>query len=308
MMRLLSWIPENKLCHSPLNMNENAIDYIKQNGIIISIGLISFNPGAICFLNNPKYVYYSSLAKNHNAIQIIKKHIHSFSKFELSQLSANSNALHLLTLENINWKIICQNTNPRAIELIKENIDNKSLLITELCWERLSENPGAIDFILEYPEQIIWPLLCKNPHPKALQMIKQKLKEEYMDQIKRNMTEAEIIEYRRKIEYDQPKDKIIISKLCNNTNPDVLEILESRKENINWNILCLNPIAIKMLEQNQDRIKWYWLSFNHSIFEYDYDIMAKERMTLLREELMMKTLHPSRIEKWLDAGLSIDDL
>jgi hypothetical protein len=139
-------------------------------------------------------------------------------------------------------------------------------------------------------------------------MIKQKLKEEYMDQIKRNMTEAEIIEYRRKIEYDQPKDKIIISKLCHNTNPDVLEILESRKENINWNILCLNPIAIKMLEQNQDRINWYWLSINPSIFQYDYDTMAKGRMTLLREELMMKTLHPSRIEKWLEAGLSIDDL
>jgi hypothetical protein len=63
-----------------------------------------------------------------------------------------------------------------------------------------------------------------------------------------------------------------------------------------------------MLQQNQDKINWYWLSFNPSIFEYDYDTMAKERMTLLREELMMKTLHPSRIEKWLDAGMSIDDL
>ena len=36
--------------------------------------------------------------------------------------------------------------------------------------------------------------------------------------------------------------------------------------------------------------------------------MAKQRMDLLREELMMKTLHPSKIEKWLEAGLSIEDI
>ena len=47
---------------------------------------------------------------------------------------------------------------------------------------------------------------------------------------------------------------------------------------------------------------------NPEIFEIDYEAMAKLRMDFLREELMMKTLHPSKIEKWLEAGLSIDDL
>jgi hypothetical protein len=36
--------------------------------------------------------------------------------------------------------------------------------------------------------------------------------------------------------------------------------------------------------------------------------MSEQRMSLLSEELMIKTLHPSRIQKWLDLGMNIDDL
>jgi hypothetical protein len=36
--------------------------------------------------------------------------------------------------------------------------------------------------------------------------------------------------------------------------------------------------------------------------------MAKERMHILREELMMKALHPSRIERLIELGCDIDDL
>jgi len=35
----------------------------------------------------------------------------------------------------------------------------------------------------------------------------------------------------------------------------------------------------------------------------------KERMrTTIAEELMMKTWHPTKIEKWLDMGLDLEDL
>jgi hypothetical protein len=36
--------------------------------------------------------------------------------------------------------------------------------------------------------------------------------------------------------------------------------------------------------------------------------MSKERTSILLEELMQKTLHPKRIERLLQMGLSIDDL
>jgi hypothetical protein len=45
---------------------------------------------------------------------------------------------------------------------------------------------------------------------------------------------------------------------------------------------------------------------NPNIFELNYDFL-KRRMDILREELMMKAWHPSRIEKWLDAGMDLED-
>jgi hypothetical protein len=30
-------------------------------------------------------------------------------------------------------------------------------------------------------------------------------------------------------------------------------------------------------------------------------------MDIIREELMMKAWHPSRVEKWLDAGMEMED-
>jgi hypothetical protein len=42
--------------------------------------------------------------------------------------------------------------------------------------------------------------------------------------------------------------------------------------------------------------------------EFNYKKVATKRMNILREDLMMKALHPKRIEKWLEQGLDIDDL
>jgi hypothetical protein len=51
------------------------------------------------------------------------------------------------------------------------------------------------------------------------------------------------------------------------------------------------------------------LSYNPSIFDYYYDYDAlKERCLIYKEELIQKSFHPSRIQKYLDMGISIDDL
>jgi hypothetical protein len=49
------------------------------------------------------------------------------------------------------------------------------------------------------------------------------------------------------------------------------------------------------------------LSSNPSIFGYDYEAL-KERCHIYKEELIQITMHPSRIQKYLDMGISIDDL
>ena len=48
---------------------------------------------------------------------------------------------------------------------------------------------------------------------------------------------------------------------------------------------------------------------NPNIFEPHYDYLKiKKRTHIYAEELFMKTLHPSRIQKLLDMGVDIDDL
>jgi len=44
-----------------------------------------------------------------------------------------------------------------------------------------------------------------------------------------------------------------------------------------------------------------------SKFELDYDAL-KKRCAIYKEELMQVALHPSRIQKILDSGISFDEL
>ena len=101
-------------------------------------------------------------------------------------------------------------------------------------------------------------------------------------------------------------EKINWCSLC--SNPSAMDLIHKNKDKICWSCLSVNPNAIELLKEKQIGINWTLLSSNTSIFDYDYQQMAKERTFILEEDLLMKTLHPKRIEAWLAAGLSIDDL
>jgi hypothetical protein len=62
------------------------------------------------------------------------------------------------------------------------------------------------------------------------------------------------------------------------------------------------------LEKNQDKINWKLFSRNPSIFQniLNYEFL-KERMDVIREELLMKCMHPARLHRWLDMEGYIDD-
>ena len=88
-----------------------------------------------------------------------------------------------------------------------------------------------------------------------------------------------------------------------------MDILEKNlHKDICWVGLSQNKNAIHLLEQNQHKINWAQLSTNPAIFDYPYSKLALQRTNILREQLMMKTLHPTRILYWLENGLDIDDL
>jgi hypothetical protein len=90
-------------------------------------------------------------------------------------------------------------------------------------------------------------------------------------------------------------DKIIFRFVC--SNPSAIHLIEKNMDQIDWKYLSLNPSAIHILQQNQDKIVWCNLSKNPGIFELDYDFL-KRRMNIVRDELLIKTWHFDRFEKW----------
>ena len=125
------------------------------------------------------------------------------------------------------------------------------------------------------------------------------------------------------------KQWVKIDWFCLSLNPNAIHLLEKNPDKINWCHLSSNPNAIHLLEKNPDKIVWDWLSYNSnaihlleknldkinwhklsanpSIFELDYETL-KERCLIYSEELIQKAFHPSRIQKYLDMGISIDEL
>ena len=92
------------------------------------------------------------------------------------------------------------------------------------------------------------------------------------------------------------------------SNPNAIYLLEKNIDKVSWYNLSLNPNAIHLLEKNRDKINWDLFSKNPSIFQkiINYKFI-KERMDVIREELIMKCMHPSRLHRWLEMGGDIDD-
>ena len=85
-MKLLYWIPFEKLQWDELSRNPNAIHLLEQNLEKIHWWGLSKNPGAIHLLEaNPEKIYWCQLTKNPNAIHIIKKNPEKFEWWWLSQ-------------------------------------------------------------------------------------------------------------------------------------------------------------------------------------------------------------------------------
>jgi uncharacterized protein YicC (UPF0701 family) len=89
-------------------------------------------------------------------------------------------------------------------------------------------------------------------------------------------------------------------------NENAINILEKNLDKVNWNCLSHNKNAINILEKNLDKVNWNSLSENRNIFELDL-IFLKQRMDIIREELMIKVYHPLRFKKYLDIGYDIAD-
>ena len=236
-------------------------------------GFCSSNPNAIDFLSlpeNKKYIDYSQLSKNTNskALELIKEEIRINPNniyIDWRALSANPNAIDILEVNRnkIKWYSLCYNTNPKAIQILKDNQLEKDNGDDDIYWDNLCLNTSdeAIDFLKENYRYIEWDILSVNTNPKAIALLIKKESEEF---------DLEDREFNRL----EDKEKISWKRLSG--NPNAISLLEKKWEEekellrndikqynilkkqyyiIDWDVLSGNPNAIDLLRDKIEEEK-----------------------------------------------------
>jgi hypothetical protein len=286
MLTLLPWIDKSKLVPYALCINPQAIDYLLLNPKLIKFEYISYNCNAYNFLMNDKdRINIWNFALNTN------KNVEGFIRILVNELAFNKVSGNKLILYNnlLPWDHICQN--PIMMNIINENPD-------KIRWGSLSKNKAAVSILKKNFDKIQWSEFCLNTSPEAIEIIKANPDKIDWTSLSANPSAIEYLE--------ENMDKINYWGLS--WNSAAIHIIEKNMSRVTWIGLSANPSAIHLLKQNPDKIDWLQFSTNTSIFEYDYQSLSIKRTSIILEELMMKTLHPKRIEYWLNNGMNIDDL
>jgi hypothetical protein len=283
-----------------LSSNINEIEYLKNHPEEIDFYELSGNVNAIEILEkNIDKINYSNLCmKNYNAYPIFTKNLN---KLNWVMLSENKNAILLISndLDNLTWEIIDskliyfeKNFSKNSNEYYSENLNfKKDIFIKSFS---LNENKNVLKLLEERPELIEWENIVKNPM--AIHIIE------------KNWNEIELY---------------LFERLC--ANPNAMHLILKHidefliKEQLEGNEpddfirsfllyhLSTNSSAINYLEKNQNKIIPLGLYKNPAIFEYDYEKMANN-ISIFKEELIQKAMHPYRIKKLLDNDISNSDL
>jgi hypothetical protein len=186
----------NALCGNPKAIEILNIEY-KKNPNNLDWNALCGNPKAIEILNieykkNPNNIVWNALCGNPKAFRILNiEYKKNSDNLDWDVLCGNPGAINILINEGeyskkINWSSLSGNTDPNAIELLK----NKSVSVDPMWkrlninWDILSGNPNAIELIIkrlkieklneyntswrpEGPEgserYINWKLLSANP-------------------------------------------------------------------------------------------------------------------------------------------------
>jgi hypothetical protein len=242
-------------------------------------------------------------------------------------LSSNPSAVYLLQKypDIIDSNELVKNTNPLVMDIMK----NRKYIKTELWNDRFLQNPLSVDTILKYLgitpsllnsqkrediEDIInilntininWFYLSSNPHPLIVKILKLCPHRVFSQRIMINSC-IDAIDLIRDVinSVSLLQKKILISFLCKNTNPDILELLKDFDPAFyNWDHLCENPSAMSFIvnPEYKTKIKIHYLLKNPNIFQYNYQNM-KKNIAVFKEELMQKVWCPANVLKWMELG------
>jgi hypothetical protein len=274
----------------------------------INWSFFSLNPSAIDYLSlpqNKKRIDYSQLSENTNskALELIKAELmrNPYNpEIDWYALSSNPDAIDILDAnrDKIEWGDFSGNTNPKAIQIIKENqIDIEThgyMRDANIYWHTMSRNTSteAIDF-LTLPEnynKIDWSIFSANTNPKAIALLTKKESEEYdLDDAAFNRLKTnQKISWENLSENPKAisllKNKWEDEKVLMRSDIKQYNILKKKEYIIHWNLLSKNPNAIdllreKIIRENNleedeydsleiiEKINWYVLSANQKAIQ-----------------------------------------
>ncbi len=186
--------------------------------------------------------------------------------------------------DKINYKYLSSNTNPRVIDLLRNNKD-------KISYHILSCNISAIDLLLENPEQIVFCHFFFNQNINIKKVIKN------INILTLLSTNSTVAAYQFIAEeLLKHIDFVNLSMLSFNQSPLIVEYLKNNPEKINWRAFSINPSAIGILSENINKIDWNNLSPNKSIFQlkYDYPLIRTVNDHIFRS-LTKVFYHPKRL-------------
>ncbi len=267
---------------------------------------------AINFLiNNPSFIDMRGLAENtnHKIGPLLEKYKDQIDKYTEDRLSESCNPVIMNFLEkhphHIHWYKLCANKCEQAIRLIEQNID-------KIIWRPFSSNSSAMHILLENIDKIDWIGLCLNTHPKAIEMLENKINEN-PDQImlfflSENPNAINIM-------INHPELFNINNFMRNSNGFSYIEKqmdndihLKTIKSNLSNLIYNSNNIQIinkmwKLKIISKERIVSlinYTLCISRAVFDLDYQQMSKMRSKILYPELIANVFHPDKMEKRID--------
>lgn len=289
-------IDKNNLIRNYLNNLDDMSD--------IDISFLKFN--------FDEDIFIKSLSSNPYAISLIEKNLN---KICFNKLSSNSNAIHIILKNEINWHSLSLNLN--AIDLIDEQITNglthtepepklplppfgnsyspQMLILRAICWDNLSLNIKAVSILKKNINKINWDKLSSNIN--AILILEKNLDQVNWSKLSLNLNAVRIFD---DFNFEDLNDIELINYLLkinflvNNNGIYKINYNEPYFDSTKFieKILFSRNIYIPRLKGN----------FLNNIFEINYDLLKKRMKSTIEEELISVMFNPKNIDKFNDWG------
>ena len=214
---------------------------------------------------NKEELNWSMLSENPCAIDLLKEKIEreksmdkeEYKKLKVEEkvnwlmLSMNPEAIDILKKypHDIVWCSLCDNKNPRAVDMILERMEYEK----QLAPYSIEDDDDDEDSKDAYGLYRVWiDRMCYNEHPRIIELLRERI------ELEKNREHYMTLSVNEKIDWGQ---------LSSNPHQKAIELLVENLDKVDWTVLSENPGAIELLKANPHKISWRYLSLNKNAGE-----------------------------------------